>query len=171
MLFNPYTGKPRDFADIASDPSGKLVMDPNMPLLAASAHPSELAAEYSRGRADGWDAAKAARAPAQEPLCWVPEDELPESMTPEAYSALYQHSRVNFIREFPVYAAPVDAQDAVDAKRYRVLRDAKMTFLPRITDPRDDRIGYSPEGLDKICDKAIALQASQTPENQDAVKE
>lgn len=65
-----------------------------------------------------------------------------------------------------LYAAPVDAQDAVDAKRYRVLRDAKMTFLPRITDPLDDRIGYYPEGLDKICDKAIALQASQSPQVQ-----
>jgi len=36
MPFNPYTGKPRHPADIASDPEGKLMVDPDMPLLAAS---------------------------------------------------------------------------------------------------------------------------------------
>lgn len=36
MLFNPYTGKPRDPRDIASDPEGKLIVDPDEPLRAAS---------------------------------------------------------------------------------------------------------------------------------------
>lgn len=47
------------------------------------------------------------------PLCWVPEDELPESMPTEAYNALYPHSRVDVIREFPIYAAPPQAIAAV----------------------------------------------------------
>ena len=32
MLFNPYTGKPRHPADIASDPSGILMLDPDEPI-------------------------------------------------------------------------------------------------------------------------------------------
>jgi hypothetical protein len=35
MLFNPYTGRPRDPRDIASDPGGLLIVDPDAPLLAA----------------------------------------------------------------------------------------------------------------------------------------
>lgn len=35
MLFNPYTGKPRDPRDIASDPTGTLMIDPDEPLAAA----------------------------------------------------------------------------------------------------------------------------------------
>ena len=36
MLFNPFTGKPRDPRDIASDPKGILVWDGEEPLRAAS---------------------------------------------------------------------------------------------------------------------------------------
>lgn len=36
MLFNPFTGKPRDPRDIASDPAGTLVIDPDEPLIAAA---------------------------------------------------------------------------------------------------------------------------------------
>jgi hypothetical protein len=36
MLFNPYTGNPRHPSDIASDPAGVLMLDPDMPLLAAT---------------------------------------------------------------------------------------------------------------------------------------
>lgn len=32
MLFNPYTGRPRDPRDIASDPAGTLMVDPDEPL-------------------------------------------------------------------------------------------------------------------------------------------
>lgn len=32
MLFNPYTGRPRHPSDIASDPAGKLMLDPDEPL-------------------------------------------------------------------------------------------------------------------------------------------
>lgn len=35
MLFNPYTGKPRDPRDIASDPAGTLIIDPDEPVQAA----------------------------------------------------------------------------------------------------------------------------------------
>lgn len=37
MLFNPYTGHPRDPRDIASDPEGVLMVDPDEPLRAAPA--------------------------------------------------------------------------------------------------------------------------------------
>lgn len=36
MLFNPYTGKPRDPRDIQSDPEGILMLDPDEPLHAAA---------------------------------------------------------------------------------------------------------------------------------------
>ena len=39
-----------------------------------------------------------------QPVAWVPEDELPESLPQEAYDALYPHSRVDVIRWFPVFA-------------------------------------------------------------------
>lgn len=51
MLFNPYSGKPRDPRDIASDPSGILMLDPDEPMFTAK--PPE------QGRADvavDWDA-------------------------------------------------------------------------------------------------------------------
>lgn len=35
MLFNPYSGLPRHPSDIASDPAGVLMVDPDEPLLAA----------------------------------------------------------------------------------------------------------------------------------------
>lgn len=38
-----------------------------------------------------------------EVLCWVPEDELPESITSDAYNTLFQYSRVDGIRWFPVF--------------------------------------------------------------------
>ena len=37
MLFNPYTGKPRHPSDIASDPKGTLIAEPDAPMIAASA--------------------------------------------------------------------------------------------------------------------------------------
>lgn len=43
MLFNPYTGKPRHPLDIASDPAGVLMLDPDEPVRAvraAQAQPS-----------------------------------------------------------------------------------------------------------------------------------
>lgn len=36
MMFNPYTGRPRDPRDIASDPAGVLMLDPDEPQRAAS---------------------------------------------------------------------------------------------------------------------------------------
>lgn len=35
MLFNPYTGKPRHPSDIASDPNGIMIVEPDAPLMAA----------------------------------------------------------------------------------------------------------------------------------------
>ena len=37
LLFNPYSGKPRHPSDIASDPHGILMLDPEQPLYAAKA--------------------------------------------------------------------------------------------------------------------------------------
>ncbi|MGF6211821.1 hypothetical protein [Comamonas sp. 4034] len=54
-----------------------------------------------------------------EPLCWVFEDELPTSMSTEAYNALFPHSKVDGVRMFPVFgphaapqAQPADTLDA-----------------------------------------------------------
>lgn len=54
-------------------------------------------------------------AQAVEPLCWVNEDELPESMSEEAYSALFPHSKVDVVRMFPIFAAPQAQADAREA--------------------------------------------------------
>lgn len=39
MMFNPYTGTPRHPSDIASDPEGILIIDPDSPLRAAKPDP------------------------------------------------------------------------------------------------------------------------------------
>lgn len=36
MMFNPYTGRPRDPRDIQSDPAGLLMLDPDEPVRAAA---------------------------------------------------------------------------------------------------------------------------------------
>ncbi len=75
-------------------------------------------------------APQASAAPA-DPLCWVFEDELPDSMTTGAYNALYPHSRVDMVRMFPIFgpAAPVApaahalsqaAQDVLAERRRQV---------------------------------------------------
>lgn len=49
------------------------------------------------------------------PLCWVNEDELPKSMSNEAYAALFPHSKVDVVRMFPIFAAPQgQAEDIAD---------------------------------------------------------
>ena len=41
MLFNPYTGLPRHPSDIASDPAGTLMLDPDEPVPAFARWPQE----------------------------------------------------------------------------------------------------------------------------------
>lgn len=48
MLFNPYSGRPRDPRDIQSDPEGILMLDPDEPLLAAAPTPPAEAASAQR---------------------------------------------------------------------------------------------------------------------------
>ncbi len=45
-------------------------------------------------------------------LCWVNEDELPEGLTQEAYSALFPHSKVAVVRMFPVFGPTAQAAPA-----------------------------------------------------------
>ena len=45
MLFNPYTGTPRHPSDIASDPEGILLLDPDEPVKAAPTGKDSLAVE------------------------------------------------------------------------------------------------------------------------------
>lgn len=66
-----------------------------------------------------WEYADAARASLAEGapagaavLCWVNEDELPEGLTQEAYSALFPHSRVDMVRMFPVFGPTAQATPA-----------------------------------------------------------
>jgi hypothetical protein len=46
MLFNPYTGQPRHPSDIASDPAGILMLDPDEPVRAFAAQPAALLDEF-----------------------------------------------------------------------------------------------------------------------------
>lgn len=45
-------------------------------------------------------------------LCWVNEDELPEGLTQEAYSALFPHSKVDGVRMFPIFGPTAQAAPA-----------------------------------------------------------
>ena len=45
-------------------------------------------------------------------LCWVNEDELPEGLTQEAYSALFPHSKVDVVRMFPIFGPTAQAAPA-----------------------------------------------------------
>lgn len=75
-----------------------------------------------------------------EVLCWVPEDELPESTTSEAYDALFPYSRVDVIRLFPVFgpsapttqATPVAQGDAELPALFREALAWGMTYGPGI---------------------------------------
>ncbi|MBP6563978.1 MAG: hypothetical protein KA200_00035 [Burkholderiales bacterium] len=60
VLFNPYTGEPRDVRDVQSDPQGILIMPPSAQMLAAAPPPaapqplsgdSDSTAERARKRA------------------------------------------------------------------------------------------------------------------------
>ena len=59
MLFNPYTGTPRHPSDIASDPEGILLLDPDEPVKAAptaikppqASQPAQDAVDAARWRA------------------------------------------------------------------------------------------------------------------------
>ena len=52
VMFNPYTGTPRHPSDIASDPSGLLILEPGAPLRAAAAAPAQQAEPWHNPRAD-----------------------------------------------------------------------------------------------------------------------
>ncbi len=67
---------------------------------------------------------KAAPVVPPEPLCWVNEDELPESMSQEAYTALFPYSKVDTVRLFPIFAAPQPQADGRDA----AWSDLKIAF-------------------------------------------
>ena len=62
----------------------------------------------------------------------------------------------------PAQAEPVP-QDARDAARYRVLRDKQYSFGPRITDPVNVWLTYTPEGLDQACDEMLTFEAGSNP--------
>jgi hypothetical protein len=53
---------------------------------------------------------------AEEPIAWIPEDELPERYP---YNFMFQYSKVDIIRWFPVYgpptkAAPMTEEEAIE---------------------------------------------------------
>jgi len=43
LLTNPYTGTPRDYRDVESDPAGVLIQEPGAPLRAAKPRPQDFA--------------------------------------------------------------------------------------------------------------------------------
>lgn len=95
----------------------------------------------------------AASAPAQEPVAVL---ELKKCRGPRKFQFRLLG---DFFpeKETPLYAAPVDAQDAVDAKRYRKLRATTKAIR---NDEGTERIEVTPEDFDKHVD---AMQASQSP--------
>jgi hypothetical protein len=62
----------------------------------------------------------------------------------------------------PAASAPAEA-DVRDAARYRALREGRFSFAPRITDPTNEWLGYTPAGLDKVCDEMVALSKNPAP--------
>lgn len=63
------------------------------------------------GEVSTWDLIKEIRAflaaePEAEPLAWIPEDELPERYP---YNFMFQYSKVDIIRWFPIYGPPEPA--------------------------------------------------------------
>ncbi|WP_441280623.1 hypothetical protein [Tardiphaga sp. 862_B3_N1_1] len=48
-----------------------------------------------------------------EPLCWVNEDELPESLPTEAYNRLFPFSKVDTVRMFPIFAPLAQPADPI----------------------------------------------------------
>lgn len=97
----------------------------------------------------------------QEPFCWVYEDELPKSMTKEAYNALYPHSKIDGVRLFPIYgpAAPTDvraqtirecAEDSGLVEENKILRD-RLAALIRISN------GNKPSKKYKCKDGTISI--------------
>jgi len=93
------------------------------------------------------------------PLCWVYEDELPKSLSSEAYDALYPHSKVDGVRLFPIYGpSPItqpahEQQDSVTVQPvgYRYWDNAEECWLLCGTDPAqlcENNVEYSkPEPL------------------------
>ena len=123
-------------------------------------------ANHAKSKREGQEAAVAAM-----PLCWVPEDELPKSMPAEAYSALFPHSHVDFIRLFPIFgvapATSATPENALDAARMDYLHSTGSTveLLPgeATFHPMRFRIGglHTATNLRVAIDAAIAAQAAQ----------
>lgn len=95
--------------------------------------------------------AAASQAPAapSDPLCWVFEDELPRSMTQDAYNALYPHSRVDTVRMFPIFGPAAPAAPAVDAW----LQPDDMAALQRFHETAEDNESYDigKEAVARLC--------------------
>lgn len=72
-------------------------------------------------------------------------------------------------------AAPAQAEaDAKDATRYQALRGTlgvnSFTYAPRITDPSNEWLTYTPDGLDKVCDEMAAALAAKKPASRPPVQ-
>lgn len=93
MLFNPFTGKPRDPRDIASDPRGILVWDGEEPLLAASPQPAAQPCQGCNG--SGWVGTPPMRCPFCKMHAIAAQPEQPEpgvltaAMSPEQVARMF----------------------------------------------------------------------------------
>ena len=95
-------------------------------------------------------AAPQASAAPTDPLCWVSEDELPDSMTTGAYNALYPHSRVDMVRMFPIFGPAAPAAPAVDAMS-QAARDVLAERRRQV-----NAEGFSPERDDQYVGGQLA---------------
>ncbi|MDO9148282.1 MAG: hypothetical protein Q7U52_11590 [Hydrogenophaga sp.] len=76
VLFNPYTGEPRDARDIQSDPQGILIAAPGAHLLAAAPQPQPVQQEPCP-ECDGTGTVAGSQAHFPCPLCTPPQAEQP----------------------------------------------------------------------------------------------
>jgi hypothetical protein len=85
----------------------------------------------------------------QEPVGWINEDELPESYP---YAAMFPHSRVDFVRMFPVYApqpapsaAQVVPQGWIDAVRDAAFDEEGYTLNPDLAEVHASMLAAAPQ--------------------------
>ncbi|RTL37150.1 MAG: hypothetical protein EKK53_21510 [Burkholderiales bacterium] len=86
-----------------------------------------------------------------------------EPVAVKALGAEIAHEHDEALAELAAKAEAQFQADIRDAARYRVLRDKQYSFGPRITDPANVWLTYTPEGLDQACDEMLTFEAGSNP--------
>lgn len=85
-------------------------------------------------------------------LCWVHEDELPESLPEAVYDALFPYSRVDGVRLFPLFSAPqpdriaeLERDLALAEESVRVYREERNQARDVVRSYREERDALTEE--------------------------